>query len=785
MPNRTTMTPSPTVAAELLRLALGLGRFTWLGNLAFGCAIVLVLAHDDRLLQGLAWWVVLASALLARAYLCLRLLADATLRARHGAVLYAAMAVIEGSVWSAGLLVVPAPSALGALLQFVLSTVILIGTVLSFGPVRCAWFGQTVPLAFGQALVLIVQPPALRDVVGLAWLLTVALSAVAAYWWRRVLVENLALREQADAAAHAQERAALELHRSREQLRLALDAIDAGVADTNLFTGERFFSARYAELLGYRDRAAFLHAHRFSAALHPDDRARVLHARQRHLQEDVPFREEFRLRTAAHDYVWVQARGESVRDAAGRATRFVMSIVDITERREAELRLAASERRYRALVEASPSLIWTCDAAGRLTFVSARACRELYGYEPREMIGRHVAEFNAPEFRRREFVRRFAPALRGRAVFDAEAIHLSRAGERVYVVVSALPVRDDSGRIEAVYGICSDITALKRRERELNAALRNQQLIFEAAGEGIAFVRDDRIESANGALAKMLGVTRERLVGRPVGEFLARPEEWDAVRRASLEAAARGEAAIHEAMLRAPAGAGRSAWCQLTARQIGDDRGATILVLTDITLLKRREELAWHQANHDELTGLPNRRLLVEHARRLLSVAMRQRRRAAVLVLDLDGFKEVNDLFGHAYGDALLRRIALRLASVLREYDVVARTGGDEFVVLLPEIEETAVALRVAEKLVVAAREDLEAAGRSLRTHASVGVALFPDDGNDFEGLLARADAAMYAAKAAGKNRFRFASEVAAGRASEAQGELQRPDGSGDERRLH
>lgn len=787
MPNRTIMTPSPTVAAELLRLALGLGRFTWLGNLAFGCAIVLVLAHDDRLLQGLAWWVVLASALLARAYLCLRLLADAALRARHGAALYAAMAVIEGLVWSAGLLVVPAPSALGALLQFVLSTVILIGTVLSFGPVRCAWFGQTVPLALGQALVLIVQPPALRDVVGLAWLLTVALSAVAAYWWRRVLVENLALREQADAAAHAQERDALELHRSREQLRLALDAIDAGVADTNLFTGERFFSARYAELLGYRDRAAFLHAHRFSAALHPDDRARVLHARRRHLEEGAPFREEFRLRTAAHDYVWVQARGESVRDAAGRATRFVMSIVDITERREAELRLAASERRYRALVEASPSLIWTCDAAGRLTFVSARACRELYGYEPREMIGRHVAEFNAPEFGRREFVRRFAPALRGRAVFDAEAIHLSRAGERVYVVVSALPVRDDSGRIEAVYGICSDITALKRRERELNAALRNQQLIFEAAGEGIAFVRDDRIESANGALAKMLGVTRERLVGRVVGEFLARPEEWDAVRRATLEAAARGEAAIHEAMLRAPAGTGRSAWCQLTARQIGDDRGATILVLTDITLLKRREELAWHQANHDELTGLPNRRLLVEHARRLLSVAMRQRRQAAVLVLDLDGFKEVNDVFGHAYGDALLRRVALRLASVLREYDVAARTGGDEFVVLLPEIEEAAVALRVAEKLVVAAREDLEAAGRSLRIHASVGVALFPDDGNDFEGLLARADAAMYAAKAAGKNRFRFASELAADKApaTQTQAELPRPDTSGDERRLH
>ncbi|GAB4469729.1 MAG: hypothetical protein OHK0044_11940 [Burkholderiaceae bacterium] len=447
------------------------------------------------------------------------------------------------------------------------------------------------------------------------------------------------------------------------------------------------------------------------------------------------------------------------RVGARRATRFVMSIVDITERREAELRLAASERRYRALVEASPSLIWTCDAAGRLTFVSARACRELYGYEPREMIGRHVAEFNAPEFVRREFVRRFVPVLRGRAVFAAEAIHLSRTGERVYVVVSALPVRDESGRIEAVFGICSDITALKARERELNDALRNQQVIFEAAGEGIAFVRDDRIDSANGALAKMLGVTRDRLVGRAVADCLARPEQWQAVRRASLEAAARGEAAIHEAMLRPPAGTGRGAWCQVTARQIGDDPAAMILVLTDVTALKRREEIAWHQANHDELSGLPTAACwsstLAGCCRWRCGSVGRRRFRCSTST----GSRRstMSSAMPTATRCCAGSRCAWRACCASTTW---SRTGGDEFVVLLPEIEEPAVAVRVAEKLVAAAREDLEAAGRSLRIHASVGVALFPVDGNDFKALLARADAAMYAAKAAGKNRFRFASAL-------------------------
>ncbi len=185
-------------------------------------------------------------------------------------------------------------------------------------------------------------------------------------------------------------------------------------------------------------------------------------------------------------------------------------------------------------------------------------------------------------------------------------------------------------------------------------------------------------------------------------------------------------------------------------------------MLTDISALKKREELAWHQANHDELTGLPNRRLLVEHARRLLSVSLRQRRLAAVLVLDLDGFKEINDLFGHAYGDGLLRRVAQRLSSVLRDYDVVARTGGDEFVVLLPEIEEPSIAAVVAEKLIAAASENVDVPGRTVRMHASVGIALFPADGHDFNSLLSAADNAMYAAKGAGKNGYQFAGELGA-----------------------
>jgi diguanylate cyclase (GGDEF)-like protein/PAS domain S-box-containing protein len=753
-----------TVNSELFKLSANLGRTTWIADLAFGLVVVALLWREQRLLPALAWWGLLVAVVGVRAGFCHALgkrLSAAPGRVPRAAGVYPALAAVEGSVWALLLVMLPAPTPHTGLLQVALTMAVLLGSVFAYAPVGLAWVAYAVPLGFAQLVFLLARDVPVRDVSLLAWTLAIVGAALSARWLRNTLTAIVATRTRADRSVRAQEQANAELLRSREQLRLALDAIDAGVADTDLTTGERLFSQRYYEILGYGDRDAFLQEYRFSDYIHPDDRSRVRTARRRHVSHGAPLREECRMRRADGSYVWVILRGESLRGSDGRSTRLVVSIVDNSERRNAELKLAESERRYRALVEASPSLIWVCDGRGRLTFVSDRACRDLYGYDPREVIGRHVWDFSAPDFTRREFLRRFAPVLHGRPLFDMEAVHCSKRGEPLYLSISALPTINAAGAIESVTGVCSDITAVKQRERELNVAMRNQQAIFDAAGEGIAFIRRGRIDSANGALARMLGVTREALLGQPVAEILAERSDWDTIEHATSAAGVRGDAAIHEVMLRATDG--RTVWCQLTSRAAGDG-ASRILVLTDITALKRREEFAWHQANHDELTGLPNRRLLVEHARRLLSVALRQRRQAALMVVDLDGFKEINDLFGHPYGDALLRKVAQRLSSVLRDYDVVARTGGDEFVVLLPEIEQLSVAVVVAEKLIAAASESVEVPGRSIRMHASVGVALFPGDGHDFDALMVSADAAMYAAKAAGKNRYQFAGELAVNR---------------------
>jgi diguanylate cyclase (GGDEF)-like protein/PAS domain S-box-containing protein len=753
------------LVSQLVRLSMQLGRYTWIGNVLLAVLFSLVWWREVRSSEVFYWCGMLGVLLLARGAYCWRVLERQGGPNRAAELTYTGFAAAEGVAWAVALMVFGAAEPFGFLVQFTLTLGVAVGMLLPFGPLPRIWLAGVLPLAAGQIFVLLTTPVPSVDLVLLAWIAVLGLAGYACAKLHSGVTEAMQLQMDSAHAASAQGQALADLNDSREQLRLALEAIDAGVSDTNVITGERFFSVRYTEILGFNDRAAFVREYRFSESLHPEDRERVLAARRAHLEKGAPFSREFRVRNAQGDYIWVQARGESVRDAKGRATRFVMSIVDITKRREAEVKLVASERRYRALVDATPSLIWTCDRAGKITLVSGRACRLIYGYEPRQVLGRHVTAFNAPEFTMRMFLRRFMPVFRGRSVFDVEVIHQTHEGATLYVNVSAVPSFNAEGELESVLGVCTDITAQKQRERELGVALRNQQVIFDAAGEGIAFVQAGRIENANGALAQMLEVSRSWLIGRPVADVLADAADWNRILEVTRAAARRGDSANHEVMLRAPEAGARSVWSQLTASLVGneDESEAMILVLTDITPLKQREELAWHQANHDELTGLPNRRLLVENARRLLSVAMRRDRLAALMVLDLDGFKEVNDAFGHAYGDAMLRRVSMRMSIALREYDLIARTGGDEFVILLPEIDDLEAARAVADKLISAAGEDVDTGDRLAHMGASVGIAIFPTDGQDFDSLLRCADAAMYRSKQAGKNRYTFASSPRAG----------------------
>jgi diguanylate cyclase (GGDEF)-like protein len=254
-----------------------------------------------------------------------------------------------------------------------------------------------------------------------------------------------------------------------------------------------------------------------------------------------------------------------------------------------------------------------------------------------------------------------------------------------------------------------------------------------------------------------LGVQDGRTV--PWSEYLASVHPEDRERYLAEALAAWGRAEPFAAEYRVVVREGEVIWISAHGKTLADAAGVPARIIgvsQDITERKRREETEHHLAYHDTLTGLPNRRLLDDRLRQALHVAQRRDARLAVMLVDLDGFKEINDRCGHRTGDAVLLEVARRLAACVRKADTLARQGGDEFVVVIPEVAQETDCQVVADKILRALASPARVEGEELRLGASIGVSLYPADAGDGEALLRNADAAMYRAKRAGGNQIRY-----------------------------
>jgi diguanylate cyclase (GGDEF)-like protein/PAS domain S-box-containing protein len=325
-------------------------------------------------------------------------------------------------------------------------------------------------------------------------------------------------------------------------------------------------------------------------------------------------------------------------------------------------------------------------------------------------------------------------------------------GDRT-ISVQVAPYRDESGEIAGVLCIARNVTAERRAERAKREAEERFRAAFDRAPIGMAIVGlDGRFAEVNDALAVILGRSRERLLRTPPGELLHPDDRPRAA--ADIAPILRGDRDAYAGELRLVHAHGHEVWVNVHVALVrdGDGRARNLLgQLQDITERKRYEERLRHLADHDPLTGLLNRRSFERALERHVTSIRRYGATGALLVIDLDGFKHVNDTLGHASGDEVLVSCALALRSRLRGSDVLARLGGDEFAVLLPRgSEEDAIA--AAEALV----EVIRAAGGTsqARVSASVGVATFDDITAMADAVLVRADRAMYEAKAAGRDRY-------------------------------
>lgn len=429
---------------------------------------------------------------------------------------------------------------------------------------------------------------------------------------------------------------------------------------------------------------------------------------------------------------------------------------DITRLREVQKDLAAAEAGYRAIYDSVHDAIMVHDAETGAVVEVNKSCQEMFGYTASEFMGMSVGQVSSGR----------EPFTQEKAL---ESIHDAAAGKSLILDWHA---RDKNGRlfwaevslkqvdiqgVKRVAAVIRDVESRQETRRQLQLYGR----IIDNSTEGIMVTNPEGvIEMVNPAFTDITGYTYQEALGGNPRILKSGRHGPDFYRRMWQDLQIKGQWR-GELWNRRKNGEAYPQWLNITA--IKDSGGRTTHYLgmfRDITDIKASEERIKRQAYHDPLTGLPNRLLLTDRLRMALARAQRSGSQVAVFFTDLDGFKQVNDTLGHATGDLLLIEVARRLMETLREEDTVSRQGGDEFVVVLPDVSQAGYAEVAARRVLSTVRESYRLEGAELSVTTSLGIAMYPSDGADAELLLRRADEAMYRAKKAGKNTFRFWSDT-------------------------
>ncbi|HZQ72103.1 MAG TPA: EAL domain-containing protein [Burkholderiales bacterium] len=483
---------------------------------------------------------------------------------------------------------------------------------------------------------------------------------------------------------------------------------------------------------------------------------------------------------------WCRISGRAV-EPGNPAQGYVWLLEDITQQHEAE------ERVQRALAE--QELILDNAAVG-IAFVRNRVIQrcnrfleEMVAAGPGELVGQSSALLFASEEEWREAGRRAFPNTEPGGTYSSEQLFKRHDGSTFLCRTRGRRIDAGDPEQEWIWSY-EDVTAEREAEARVQRALAEQELILDNATVGIAFVRNRTYQRCNPRFAGMFGYKAEELAGKSTNVIFPTRRNFDQAAEWYAKLAL-GEAFSIEHKLKRKDGS--VFWCKVVAKAIDPARPdeGSIWIHDDITAertardaleravaertaelksandrleaeiaeRKQAEERARHLADHDALTGLPNRRLLEDRLTQALALSYRNRQQTAVMFIDLDRFKTINDSLGHSIGDVLLKEIAQRLVKQLRIGDTICRIGGDEFVVVLPEVKRSSDVAQVAQKVIETLSLPVAIEERELTVTPSIGISVFPEDGRDAETLIRNADAAMYHAKEMGRANYQFFTE--------------------------
>lgn len=405
------------------------------------------------------------------------------------------------------------------------------------------------------------------------------------------------------------------------------------------------------------------------------------------------------------------------------------------------------------IVENIPISVFTKDPknAFRITRWN-KASESIFKLPRAHVLGRNAYE-NWPQEQAETYQTSDERAIREGNIVDIP-VEVSTAGNAIiYLHTRKLPLFDAEGKPAHLLVICDDITERKRTEDQLQLAAQ----VFENSGEGILITdRENRIISVNRAFTAITGYSSQEVIGANPKILSSGQQDRDFYQQmwATLLESGQWRGEIWD---RRKNGEIYPKWLHISI--IRNEKGEAINYIgsfSDITERKAAEAHIRFLAEHDGLTRLPNRMLFQDRLKQAIAHAGRRQERLALMFIDLDHFKDINDSLGHNIGDQLLQAVAERLTQNVREEDTVSRQGGDEFIILLPGIEGAGDAALVAEKLLTTVRQPYLFDRQEVNISFSIGISLYPDDSRDMDELRRKADAAMYQAKQDGRNTYRF-----------------------------
>lgn len=494
--------------------------------------------------------------------------------------------------------------------------------------------------------------------------------------------------------------------------------------------------------------------------VHPDDKENVLTRAVEALKDrgsTVPSY-EYRFIKKNGETMWVVERISSIEYRGRRAV--LGSLMDINRRKLLEEELVIYGEKYRNILERMQDSYYELDLRGNFTFVNYATCQNL-GYEWGELDGKNYRTI-IPEEAQDEIFQVFHGIYESGEPNKGFSHKVTRKdGSMIFVESSVSLLLSDSGKPVGFTCVSRDVTERKRLEEELARSEEKYRTILSEIED--AYYEVDlkgNFTFANDACLRDLRCLKDDVLGVNFRRFVVKEDVADVVNNFN-QVYRTGEAnrGFSHRVLRKD---GTTGYAEASVSLIRNKQGNAIgfrAVSRDVTERKKLEQKLAEMATHDFLTGLPNRILLNDRFYVAVAHAPRNDSKLAVMSLDIDNFKIVNDTLGHSAGDELLRMVAIRLSYTMRTSDTVARIGGDEFVLLLQDIHDLEDAISIAEKIVDSFKIPFVIEGHYLNITTSIGLVIYPDEGRGLDILMRKSDAAMYHSKKEGGNRYKVFSD--------------------------